>query len=107
MSRRGGYQRSTDDEWMKTSQLRYAEAVTSAHAMGQDPVTWLSDAIEHHAYRCEVMLANERFAEASREAADRMQPTPLKSDYLPTRPAPTITRTAGQGSGPNRRQHRP
>lgn len=107
MAPRGGYKRSTSDEWMKTSQLRYVEAISSAAAMEQDPVTWLSDAIEHHAYRCEVIRARERFAEASMEAAAEMRPSPLQSDFMPTRPPPTITPAAGQGSASDRKSYRP
>lgn len=107
MPPRGGYRKSNRDEWLKTTQARYAEAITSAAAMGQDLETWTADAIAHHAYRCELIACRERFAEASREAAAAMRPSPLESDFVPTRPAPTITRPEGQGTTAARRSYRP
>jgi hypothetical protein len=81
--KRGGYSRSTNDEWLKTTRGPYA------------------------VYRCELIMCRQRYAEASREAAAALEPSPLESDYMPTRPAPTITRTEGQGSGQGKRSFRP
>ncbi len=70
--------------------------------MGQDVFTWMNDAIQHHAYRCEQLKAQERYQADAAEAMLNSRPTPMQYDekYQVSRPKPTITRPAGQGSEP-------
>ena len=107
MAKRGGYSKSTNDEWIKTSRQHYAEAIRSADDMGQDLTIWLADAIAHHAYRCELIQARERFELASREAAEQLRPSPLEADFKPKRSAPVIGSRAGEGAPDKKRALRP
>lgn len=108
MARRGGYSRSTNDEWMRVERRVYGEALRSADDMGQDLDIWLTDAIQHHSYRCELIQAKQRYRQACEEAAATRNVSPLESDFMPTRSAPTITRREGQGSSTgNQRSYRP
>jgi hypothetical protein len=102
MARKGGYGRSEPVEWVKLSQISYAEAITSAVAIGQDVQTWFADAVTHHLYRCELLQAQERYQMDEAAAAASNRPTPDKNDqrYSITRPRPEITRSKGQSSAP-------
>ncbi len=98
MARRGGYNRSTNDEWMKVSRRHYAEAIQSADAMGQDLTIWLCDAIAFHAYRCEVETGKKAYTAACRRAGELREPMPMEADFKPRRPTPKFTTNAdGQG----------
>ncbi len=107
MARRaGGYRKSQDVEWAECARQTYGEAIVSAASMGQDVFTWMNDAIQHHAYRCEVLQAQARYQADELEASTSMRNTPDKNDprYQVTRPKPEITRPAAeQGSGPTGR----
>jgi hypothetical protein len=101
MPRKGGYGRSEPVEWVKLSQISYAEAITTAAKMSQDVQTWFADAVSHHVYRCELLQAKERYQVDEVAAASAARPTPDKLDprYSVNRPRPTITRPQG-ATGP-------
>jgi hypothetical protein len=110
MARRaGGYKRSDPTEWAECSRQVYGEAIVSANAMGQDVYTWMNDAIQHHAYRCELIQCKERYAADLRAAHETNGISPMEYEerYQPTRKQPTITRSTGQGSGPTGRGYKP
>ena len=95
MARRGGYTRDVAGiEWAKLSQQRHAEGVLSAASMGQDFYTWMNDAVAHHAYRCEMIQAKQRYQEDELAARQSNAPTPDPNDrrYQVNKPVPTITR---------------
>ena len=100
MARRGGYGKSEPVEWVKLSQINYGEAITSATAMHQDVQLWFSDAVAHHLYRCELLLAQQRYQADDAIAAASNRPTPDKNDprYTVARDKPAISRPASSGS---------
>lgn len=101
MPRKGGYSRSEPVEWVKLSQIAYAEAITTAAGMRQDVQTWFADAVSHHVYRCELLQAQERYQMDEVAAAAAGRPTPDKLDqrYAVNRPKPSITRPSAIGPG--------
>ncbi len=109
MGKAGGYGRKKSDEYIGTTEAGYAEAITSAQAMGLTLEAWTLDAIRFHAYRCEQVALREAYAKAEAEARARFDPVPDASPYQPTRPEPTMTApAAGKGSGPaTGRSYRP
>jgi hypothetical protein len=103
MARKGGYGRSEPVEWVKLSQITYAEAITTAASMRQDLQTWFADAVSHHLYRCELLQAQERYQVDEVAAAEAGRPTPdkLNPRYAVNRPKPAITRSpTATSSGP-------
>jgi hypothetical protein len=108
MAPRGGYKKSSNDEWMRVERRVYGEALRSADDMGQDLDIWLTDAIRHHAYRCELIQLKEQYRHDCHQAGINRQPSPVEADYVPKGPPPHITRPTGQGGGaPNGRNYRP
>ncbi len=109
MARRPGSGRKDQNiEYAECHRSLYGQAITSANQMGQDPFVWFNDAIVHHVYRCEVLQAQTNYRQACHDAAVSRQPSPLQADFMPARPAPTITIPGGQGSAAgNRRSYRP
>jgi hypothetical protein len=109
MARAGGFGRKKSDEYIGTTEASYAEAITSAKAVGQTLEQWAVDAIAFHAYRCEQVCLRAAYAEAEVMARAQNRPTPDPSHFQPRRPEPTITEPAtGKGSGPaSGRSYRP
>ena len=98
MAKRGGYGRSEPVEWFKVPIQTYGEAIVSATNMGQEVGTWLIDAVNHHLYRCEALLTQQRYQMDEQAAAETGRPTPNKHDqrYAIQRPRPEITRRRNQ-----------
>jgi hypothetical protein len=111
MAPRGGYRGGVDKraEWVRLDIDTDAEGKLTARAMGQDYWVWINDAIEHHVYRCELLMAQERYSADEMESRSRNSHTPNKYDprYQVTRKKPEITRMPEQGSGRDRRSPRP
>ena len=111
MAPRGGYKKGVDigAEYVRLHETLDAEGKITARSMGQDYRVWISDAVEHHVYRCEMLLAQERYQHDAMAAAQRNSHTPDRFDprYQVTRPKPEITRPAGQGSAAGGPKPRP
>ena len=111
MARRaGGYKKSDSTEWAECARSIYGEAIVSANLMGQDVFTWMNDAIQHHAYRCEALTKQQQYQADMAHAHETggISPQQWETRYTVTRPKPEITQPGpGQGSGPAGRNHRP